>query len=114
MLTTRAKWRRAEQCIIDFYRKAWRKIIATNFTIRGGELDVVGERWSERVFIEVKDVSSRDDVLDFIPATKMHVLQRSIAHFMQRFPTDKQISLDMAYVYQGKLLAQFTNVTFYE
>lgn len=104
----------AENYVANRYRQAGWRVCCHNFTIRGGELDLVVERWDSRVIVEVKDVSSRDDLIDFIPAHKMKALQRTIEHYTHRYPTSKQTTLDVVFVCCNDILAHYTNVTFYE
>lgn len=108
------KGRYAEQFVATWYRRQGRHICARNFTIRGGELDLVAERGSVRLFVEVKDVSSRDDVLDFIPPHKLQALQRTIEHYTHRYPTTKQPRLDVVFFCRDAIMAHYTDVTFYE
>ncbi len=111
---TREKWRQSEHLVAQRYRQQGRRVCCQNFTIRGGELDLVVEREEYRVIVEVKDVSSRDDLLDFIPLHKLQALQRTIEHYAHRYPTTKQTMLDVVFVEHNKILAHYANVTFYE
>ncbi len=111
---TREKGRQSEHLVAQRYRQQGRRICCQNFTIRGGELDLVVERGTSRVIVEVKDVSSRDDLLDFIPPHKLQALQRTIEHYTHRYPTTKQTTLDVVFVEHSKILAHYANVTFYE
>lgn len=111
---TREKWRQSEHFVAQRYRQQGRRVCCQNFTIRGGELDLVVEREEYRVIVEVKDVSSRDDLLDFIPLHKLQALQRTIEHYAHRYPTTKQTMLDVVFVEHNKILAHYANVTFYE
>jgi len=49
--------------VAEYYRNHGYNVLGQNYTIKGGEIDIVAENQKEVVFIEVKVVDSLDDIV---------------------------------------------------
>lgn len=105
------KWKAAEQVIAHHYTQSGYKILHTNYTIRGGELDIVAENADEMIFIEVKAVDRTNDLHEYITPTKLSALQRTIENYLRHYPTQKPFRLDIAFVKENSILCIYKNVT---
>jgi len=52
-----------EELAVEYYEKNGYEILDTNYTIPGGELDVIAQKNGEIVFVEVKVVDQIDDLM---------------------------------------------------
>jgi Holliday junction resolvase-like predicted endonuclease len=89
-------------------------LLDTNYTIRGGEVDLV--LWTpERdtlVFVEVKVVDGMsDDVLGYITTSKRRALSRVIQRFVHHHQYDAyELRVDVVFVRQNRIYEQYENV----
>jgi len=87
---SRAKGNLAEDLACKYISTLGFQVIDRNFTLRGGEIDIIAIKDEVLHFIEVKSGSSYDPLYNITPDKLQHVIDT--AHrFMQKK------SLDMAY-----------------
>jgi len=80
---SRAKGDLAEDKACAFIQKLGFQIIERNFTLRGGEIDIIAIKDEVLHFIEVKSGSSYDPLYNITPKKLQHVIDT--AHrFMQK------------------------------
>jgi len=101
----------AEELVADHYKRNGHTILERNFTIRGGELDIVAENTDELIFVEVKAVHHTDDLHNYITPTKLSALKKTIEYYLRRHPTRKPIRLDIAFVKWNIIFDIYRNVT---
>jgi putative endonuclease len=84
--STRKVGSKAEELACYFLAERGYKIIKRNFTVRGGELDVIAEKNGVLVFIEVKARYSHDFGLpiESITPAKIRFLRRSAQIFIHQ------------------------------
>lgn len=112
-------WKIAEQLVADHYKRDGYTIIERNYTIRGGELDIIASKDNELIFIEVKAVHHTDDLHNYITPTKLSSLKRTIEYYLWTRGHDpllgllppKSIRLDVAFVRWNIILDIYRNVT---
>ena len=105
------KGKEAELLVADYLVHQGYIIIAQNYTIRGGEIDIIVEKDHIRTFVEVKSVDKTEDLLDYITAHKKSSLLRTLTRFNYEHPTSYQISLDLVFVKQNTILHHYQNIT---
>lgn len=105
------KWQAGEDLVANHYVSLWYTLLARNYTFPGGELDIVATKWDIVVFVEVKVVDRTDDLYAYISPKKLWVLKRSIEFYLNNYPTDKAISLDVAFVCWNTIIEVYENVT---
>jgi Holliday junction resolvase-like predicted endonuclease len=86
-------------------------LCAKNFTIPGWEIDLIMENEWYRVFVEVKDVSSRDDIHDYITPKKLATLYKTIDTYNRKYESDKNMRLDIVFVSKGTIIEWYHNVS---
>ena len=104
-------WKAAEQLVADHYANSSHKIIEMNYTIRGGEIDIIAETNDELVFIEVKAVHHTDDLYNYITPVKLSALQKTINYYLYKHPQHKPFRLDVAFVKWNTIFQIYKNVT---
>lgn len=84
-------------------------IIERNFTLRGGEIDIIAIKDNILHFIEVKSTNSYDPLYNITPKKLEHII--STAHrFMQKKQLDSPFQIDAISV-QGETCNLVENVT---
>lgn len=86
MNSTRQVGANAEDLACRFLKKQGYKIITRNFTIRGGEIDIIAQENGELVFIEVKARYSYQFGLpqESITYWKIKALRKTALFFLQK------------------------------
>ena len=105
------KGKEAELLVADYLVKQGYSIIEQNYTIRGGELDIIAEKNMTRTFVEVKVVDNTEDLMDYITSHKKATLIKTIREFNYKYPTNKEISLDLVFVKDNSIIHHYTNIT---
>lgn len=100
-----------EELIIGYYEERGYEILETNYTIPGGELDVIAQKNGEIVFVEVKVVDHIDDLMWYIKPQKLKFLEKTIQDYMYKKNLDFDVRLDVAFVKNNSILEVFENVT---
>ncbi|HRX63932.1 MAG TPA: YraN family protein [Candidatus Absconditabacterales bacterium] len=100
-----------EELVLGYYEEKGYEILDTNYTIPGGEIDIVAQKDGELVFVEVKVVDHIDDLMGYIKPQKLMFLERSIQDYMYKKNLDFDIRIDVAFVKDNDILDVFENVT---
>ncbi|MDO5540020.1 MAG: YraN family protein [Eubacteriales bacterium] len=76
-----------EQKAAEFLEKQGMQIIARNYRIRSGEIDLIAKDGAYLVFIEVKYRASerRGTPLEAVNVSKQKVIVRTARHFMMKY-----------------------------
>lgn len=69
-----------------------------NYTIKGGEIDIIVENDDEILFIEVKNTSAMQEIHGYISPHKMKNLEYTIAHYLHKHPTHKLYKINVVFV----------------
>lgn len=104
------KGRLGEGLVRQLYEKEGYRCVDQNFTIPGGEIDLVFENDAELIFVEVKVVDYLQNGDFLLSSKKKAVLERSIEEYCYRKGKEKEIRLDVAMV-QGERIERFENIT---
>ncbi len=99
-----------EELVQQYYETKWFRCKDKNFTIKGGELDLVMEDDTTLVIVEVKVVNYIDNLHDYITSKKLHSLQKSIQTYLWKYPTKKSVRLDIVFVKENKIIEIFKNI----
>jgi len=75
METKKSKGYRWEQIVSDRYLPNLFTILQQNYTIRGGEIDIIACIKDEIIFVEVKVIDSIDDIHWFLTKKKLQSSQ---------------------------------------
>ena len=82
------------------------RILARNFRIRGGEIDIVAARDSDLCFVEVKTRTYTSDSLQTAPppkhavhAEKQRLTRQAARQYLHEHPTKKQPRMDVIEVW---------------
>lgn len=101
----------AEQLVADYFVNLGYLLIDQNYTIRGGEIDLIVERWNIRTFIEVKCVNHTEDLINYVTPKKIETIKKTIQHYNHKHPSTKNISLDLVFVKGNTIIQHCSNIT---
>lgn len=93
-----------ETIVKQWYEEHGYHCQAQNFTIRGGELDLIMTNATHLVVVEVKVVNYIEHLHEYITPRKLATLQKSIQTYLWKYPTEKIVQLDVVFVKQGKIV----------
>lgn len=105
------KWYAGEQLVCEYYTSKGYRLLEKNFTIRGGEIDIIVENKDTCVFVEVKVVDQVDDLFSYISPHKLQTLKRTIQDYVFKHPTNKEMRVDIAFVKENTIFEIYENVT---
>lgn len=98
MIQSRAVGNRGEDLACTFLKKLGYRILERNFTIRGGEIDIIALEGSDLVFVEVKARFSSEYGLarEAVTPWKLRALQKSALFYIQQIKWgDKPYRFDL-------------------
>ncbi len=70
----------------------------TNYTRPNGEIDLIMEDATQRIYVEVKSIDGIDDLHGFVTPRKLERVRRTMRYHMRVYPTKKAIRLDVVFV----------------
>ena len=85
MISKKARGYDAENVALDNYLQQGRLLVQKNFTIPGGELDLILLKDGVLNFVEVKDVSRIDDLSGYITPAKRKHIKKTMQMFLYKF-----------------------------
>ena len=100
-----------ESLVIAEYLSLGYELVEKNYTIPGGEIDLIVTTPEELVFVEAKVVDHIDDLDGYITPRKLSALKRTIDVYLYEHPTHKTLRLDVVFVKQGKIIEHYIDVT---
>ncbi len=110
MMYRKNMWNLWEQIALSYLQDQGRKIIQTNFTIRGWELDILAENEEVFLCVEVKHVIIIEDIMAYITQKKLKTLKKTFETYLWRFPTAKQPRLDVIFVKNNEIREHYENL----
>lgn len=84
--------------------------VMSNFTVRGGEIDLIVENEETTVFVEVKVVDHIDDLFGYVTEKKLYFLHKVIERYCQDHETKDALRIDVVFVKAGKIVEIYENV----
>ena len=106
---SRAKGNLAEDKACQFITTLGFQIIERNFTLRGGEIDIIAIKDEVLHFIEVKSGTSYDPLYNITPKKLQHVINTAY-RFMQKKNLDMAFVIDAVSV-QNETCKLIENIT---
>lgn len=106
--------KQAEELVKQDYLWQWCQHIASNWTIVGGELDLImQDAQNHLIIVEVKCVDHTDDLMWYIGRKKLSTLKRSIEYYCSQTPLSyTSVRLDIVFVKHGQIYEIFENIAF--
>lgn len=89
MISKKARGYDAENVALDDYLQHGRVLVQKNFTIPGGELDLILLKDGILNFVEVKDVSRIDDLSGYITLAKRKHIKNTIHTFLYKVANNR-------------------------
>ncbi len=112
-MNKRSQGKVGEEIALHSYLAEWMRLVERNYTIRGGEIDLIVENDQQMVFVEVKVVDSIEGLHDYISSLKLKRITKTMQRYLHANPTGKTIQIDVVFVQDGKVLEVYRNVTLY-
>lgn len=110
--TSKEKWYTNEALVAKHFVDQGYEIIGTNYTIKGGEIDIIIKDKDDLIFVEVKTVDHIDDIYGYVTTSKIKALERSIDSYIQRDdPEYKNIRLLFIFVKDSKIIEIYEQET---
>ena len=103
-------WGKWEDIAKELYESHWYICKYKNFTIRGGEIDLVMQNSVNMIFVEVKVVNFMDNLHDYITSKKLQTLKRAIDTYLWKCPTTKIVRMDVVFVKDDKIIEVYKNI----
>lgn len=100
-------WYLAEALVKRDYESRGYECLHENYTIRGGELDLILEDSQSLFFVEVKAVHHIDSLYDYITPGKKKALVRTIETYLYKHPTEKEVVCEVVFVKWNAILEIF-------
>lgn len=109
-MNTRNQGKKAEEYVCKYLSTQGYKIIERNFTIRGGEIDIIASQAGEIVFVEVKSLhkDSSLDLAETISSAKKRHLIRSCRIWLGR---NKRTEVDWRIDFVGIKFTSYDKIT---
>lgn len=109
-LTHRAIGDRGEDRVVSYLKRRGYRILERNFTVKGGEIDIIAKRFSYIVFVEVKTRKADTDkekygyAQDAVDRDKKTHVRYAASRYLAAHPTQLKPRFDVAEVYyrEGK------------
>lgn len=101
----RARGNRGENAVCRYLRHRGYRIVERNFTVKGGEIDIIASRFRYIVFIEVKTRSCATNTdkyghpADSVTEEKKQHLRHTASRYLALHPNSKKPRFDIAEVY---------------
>jgi len=101
----------SEKIVEWYYISKWYTVLAKNFTVPWWEIDIIVENDQNLVFIEVKTINTIDDIDGYVTKKKISILDRTVESYLIKNPSDKEISIDAAFVKNNQIVEIYENIT---
>ncbi|GHW03008.1 hypothetical protein AGMMS50249_7940 [candidate division SR1 bacterium] len=107
------KGKQGEELAKQYYQDKGYVFLRSNFTIQGGELDLLMKKGKNLVAIEVKYLDTIDEFDDYITPHKMRALERALGSFLQDVDDSEydEIRIDVVLVKGGKVIEVYEDIT---
>ena len=96
-----------EDAVCDYLRRTGAEILCRNFTVRGGEIDIIARQGELLLFVEVKTRrlnALQSGAAAVTPRTQQHLICAA-EQYLLRYPCDLQPRFDVAEVtYSGSFV----------
>lgn len=102
---------RGEDAVCAYLMRQGAEILCRNFTVRGGEIDIIAKSGEMLLFVEVKTRRTGTMVSGAaaVDAKKQRFIIRAAEQYLLKFPCDLQPRFDVAEVeYSGSLVRHIT------
>lgn len=103
--SARARGNIGESAVCRYLKRRGYRILQRNFTVKGGEIDIIAAHFRYIVFVEVKTRSAKTDTdrfghpADAVNAEKIAHLRYAATRYLAAHPTGKKPRFDVAEVY---------------
>lgn len=104
------RWYQSELIALLFLEWLGYHTIEKNYTIRGGEIDLIMSYQTKVVFVEVKCIDVIQDVIGYITHSKIKALKKTIEWYCREKKLTCDIQLDIIFVKWDKVVDHLSNI----
>lgn len=114
MISKRRKGYEGENLVKEYYVGHWYKIIEGNFTIKGGEIDIIAMKDDLLVFIEVKTISPDLSYESYITPSKIKHFKNAIEAYLAQHTeiSYENMRADVVFVENNMIYELFEDIPF--
>ncbi|MCX6824100.1 MAG: YraN family protein [candidate division SR1 bacterium] len=105
------KGEKGEILVGENYQNQGYMLVEKNYTIPGGELDLIFQKNNILTFVEVKVIDHIDELQDYVTQKKLGHVKHTINYYLLTHPTDKEYTLDVVFVRDNSIFEVYKNVT---
>lgn len=112
-MNNKTLWKQNEEIAKQHYLSKGYELLQQNFTIRGGEIDLLMKKEKMLIAIEVKTVNHIDELDQYISAKKIWFLQKTLEQYLQNFDESEfdEIRMDAVFIKQGEIIEIYEDIT---
>jgi putative endonuclease len=112
-MNLRQKGKEGELLVQQHYQQQGFSLLKANFTIKGGEIDLIMKKDSTLVVIEVKNLDTIAELDNYITSRKIAHLQRTLDAFLWEYGEEQftAIRMDVVFVSHGAIREIYENIT---
>lgn len=111
MVTSQQRGQAAEDRACEYLQAQGFQLLARNYRLRGGEIDLIGRDGAYLVFVEVRYRSSEQfgGALHSIDSRKQQRIIRTAQHYLMRHPVDLPCRFDVIALDQAQQITWIKN-----
>lgn len=110
--TLKQIWTAGEHLVAEQYIHDGYNLVQANYTIRGGEIDLIMQSGETLVFIEVKVVNLIEELDEYITPHKIKAMRRSIEQYVQDSWWSGEVRVDVVFVKHEQIIEQIEDIDF--
>ena len=112
-MNKREKGKQGEDIVKQHYEAQGFSLIEANFTVKGGEIDLLMRKEKNLVAIEVKNLDTVDELDNYITSRKVWHLQRALNSFLRQTGEWKfdEVRIDAVFVRNNRIIEIYENIT---
>ncbi len=106
------QWYVWETIVLQHYLGSWWTLLEKNYTIPGGEIDLIMWNSQTIIFCEVKVVDKTDDLMGYITPKKLKALKKTVETYCRKNNVEKDCRLDVIFVKNWEILQRYEDIYF--
>ena len=112
-MNLREKGKEGEELAKQHYLNQGYTLIKSNYTIRGGEIDILMKKNKTLVAIEVKTINHIDELDGYISPKKIWLLHKTLQYYLQNLDESQfdEIRIDAVFIKNNTIIEIYQDIT---
>ncbi|MBF0931813.1 MAG: YraN family protein [candidate division SR1 bacterium] len=110
-MSLKSKGYKGEKIALERYLQREYTLLDQNFTIPGGEIDLIFTKGETIIFVEVKVVDGISERDNYLSPKKIQSLERSIENYCYIKGIEKEIRLDLVFIQNSSIVEIYENIS---